>query len=315
MQRTTLGLITASSLLLLGGCDFEGMEWGDSNRYKQEFSYDHKLNPGGRVFLENFNGSVELLGWDKDTVQITGTKYASRQEVVDQMKIEVVSEPNSLRVRTIRPFERNCQCGAKYTIRLPKKVALDRVESSNGSLRVENIDGEARLRTSNGSIRVMDMRGTIEAVTSNASIDVNSFAGGASLKTSNGRIRAEGVRGSFDADTSNASIDVTIDELDAGRPLKLDSSNGSINLTLLNWNQNPIVASTSNASVNVRLPTGVNAQLRARTSNSSITSDYEVATTETSKNKLDGRIGSGGPLIELSTSNGGVRLMKGESRQ
>ncbi len=310
MRRSFLAILTAALGLALAGCDIDSMEWGDSNRYKEDFSYDHKLNAGGHVFLENFNGSVELLGWDKDTVQITGQKYASRQEVMEQVKIEVVSEPNSLRIRTIRPFERNCNCGAKYVVRLPKKVLLDRVESSNGSVRVENIDGPSRLRTSNGSIRVWGVNGDLEAITSNASVEVNSFQGAASLKTSNGRIRAEGIRGNFDAQTSNASVDVTIAALESGRPVRLTSSNGSINLGFDKWNGNEVIARTSNASINLRLPEGVNAELKARTSNGSITTDYEVATTEVSKSRLDGKIGSGGPLLDLGTSNGAIRIQR-----
>lgn len=310
MRRTILPLLTAGALLALVGCDIDAADWGNSSRYKQDFSYSHKLNPGGRVFLENFNGSVEVLGSDSDNVSITGAKYASREEVMEQMKIEVVSEPDSLRIRTIRPLDRNCNCGAKYVIRLPKKVTLDRIESSNGSIRLDNTEGPARLRTSNGSIRVWGVKGNVEAQTSNASIEVNSFDGAAVLKTSNGRIRADGVRGNFDAQTSNASIDVTIAELESGRPVKLTSSNGSINLAFDRWNNNEIIVGTSNASINLRLPQSVNAQLKARTSNGSITTEYEVATTEVSKSRLEGRIGSGGSLIDLGTSNGSIRLLK-----
>lgn len=310
MRRTILPLLTAASLLLLTGCDIDAADWGNSNRYKQDFSYDHKLNPGGRVFLENFNGSVEVIGTDSDSVSITGTKYASREEIMEQMKIEVISDPDSLRIRTIRPVDRNCNCGAKYVIRLPKRVTLDRIESSNGSLRLDNIEGPARLRSSNGSIRVWGVKGNVEAQTSNASIEVNSFDGAAILKTSNGRIRADGIRGNFDASTSNASIDVTIAELESGRPVKLNSSNGTITLAFNKWNNNEIVADTSNSSINLRLPSGVNAQLKARTSNGSITTDFEVATTEVSKSRLEGRMGSGGSLIDLSTSNGSIRITR-----
>ena len=37
--------------------------WGNSDRYKEDFSYDFKLAPGGRLEVESFNGSVEVVGW------------------------------------------------------------------------------------------------------------------------------------------------------------------------------------------------------------------------------------------------------------
>jgi hypothetical protein len=59
------------------------------------------------------------------------------------------------------------------------------------------------------------------------------------------------------------------------------------------------------------MPYQVNAQVVARTTNSSISSDFEVKMQgEFSKNRLEGVIGNGGPLIDLSTSNGSIRLLK-----
>lgn len=299
-----------AAALALAGCDFDGENWGNSTRYKEDFSETHPFTAGGRVFLENFNGSVELLGWDRDQVEITGTKYASRQEVMEDIKIEVVADAGALRIRTIRPPVRNCNCGAKYVLRLPRKAVLDRVETSNGSLRLEAIRGEARLRTSNGSLKVNDFEGPLEATTSNGSVEINAYGGHATLKTSNGRIRGADLKGRIDASTSNGSIDVTIAEPAAGLPLKFTTSNGSINLTLDKWTNTGLVARTSNSSVNVRLPEGVNAQLQASTSNGSINTEFEVATSQMSKSRVDGRIGSGGPLIDLATTNGTIRVLR-----
>jgi len=309
MRRYQLALALAASLALVG-CDYDGEGWGSSTRYKEDFSETHALAAGGRVFLENFNGSVELLGWDRDSVEITGTKYAASREVMEQMKIEVVSEPNSLRIRTIRPAVRNCNCGAKYVLRLPRKVTLDRIETSNGSLRAEALRGEARLRTSNGSLKVADFEGTLDASTSNGGVEVMGYRGHATLKTSNGRIRGTDLKGRIDATTSNGSIDATVAEPEAGLPLRFTTSNGSINVTLEKWVNTGLVARTSNSSINLRLPEGVNAQLQASTSNGSINTEFEVTTTQMSKNRLEGRMGAGGPLVDLATSNGGIRVLR-----
>jgi hypothetical protein len=59
------------------------------------------------------------------------------------------------------------------------------------------------------------------------------------------------------------------------------------------------------------MPYQVNAHVMARTTNSSISSDFEVRMQgEFGKNRLEGTIGNGGPLIDLSTSNGSIRLLK-----
>lgn len=294
----------------LAGCEIDPSDWGDSNRYKEDFSYNYKLEQGGRLFLESFNGSVEITGWDKDSVEVTGTKYAARKENMENLKIEAVSEANYLRLRAIRPVERNCNCGAKFVLRVPKKISIERIETSNGAIRAEGLNGPARLKTSNGPLRLWGLTGDVEATTSNGPVEVTEFSGAAVLKTSNGRIRAEGIRGNFSADTSNGPIDVTIEELDAGRSLRLDTSNSSINLNMAKYNGNPVIADTSNGSINVRLPAAINAEVQAKTTNGSITSDFEVSTKTISKTRLEGRLGNGGPLFDLSTSNGSIRLLK-----
>jgi hypothetical protein len=294
--------------LALTGCEID--DWGSSDRFKEDFSYNYPLKSGGRLFLETFNGSVEVMGWDKEAVDITGTKYASTPELLGRLKIDIVSEPDSIRIRTIRPSEIRGGAGARYTVRLPRRVILERVESSNGGVRVEGIEGSARVRTSNGSINVWNVRGDFDGITSNASVDLGQFTGAATLKSSNGRIKADGVRGFFGAHTSNASIDATLGELDPARPLRLITSNGNVSLTLDSYRGNEVEVRTSNSSINLRLPSGANAQLRAVTSNGSVSCDFPLDNAITGKARLEGTVGSGGPLVDLTSSNGNIRVYR-----
>jgi hypothetical protein len=55
----------------------------------------------------------------------------------------------------------------------------------------------------------------------------------------------------------------------------------------------------------------VNARLSAGTSNASISTDFEMRLRgEITKHHIEGAIGNGGPLIDLSTSNGQIRIVK-----
>jgi hypothetical protein len=311
MRQSLAALLLCTGSLMLAGCDFDEVaDLGSSDRYKEDFNSTHKLNAGGRIALESFNGSVEVVGWDRDTVEVTGTKYARREEVMKDIKIDIVSDPGSLRIRVRRPVENNCNCGAKFSLHVPRKAVLDEIVTSNGSIRLESVAGDSRLRTSNGSVRVWSVDGNLVVQTSNGGVDLDKFSGSADLRTSNGRIKATGVKGSFSAVTSNSSVDAELGSIDGNHPVVARTSNGSVNLTLDSFKGNEIRATTSNGSVNLRLPAGIGADLRASTSNGSITSDLEVATKEFSKTHMAGRIGAGGGLIDITTSNGNVRLLK-----
>jgi hypothetical protein len=283
--------------------------WGNSDRFKEDFSYDFKLAPGGRLEVESFNGSVEVIGWDNDTVQVRGNKHASRQEVLKALAIDAKGSPTEVRLRAISPSP-NCNCGVTFTVKVPRKTKLDNVTTSNASLRIENIEGRAHARTSNGGIRLYDLNGDVEATTSNGGIEAQKVTGQAILRTSNGRIRGDNLHGGLEAATTNSAIDVTVSDAEPAQPLILSSSNGGITLNLLTWKGNEIRATTSNGSVNLLLPSGINARVRASTSNGSITTDYEVTSSHVSKTSLDGRIGQGGAPISALTSNGNVRIAK-----
>ncbi len=298
--------------LLLTGCDIEDVgNWGSMDKFKEDFHYSYKLKPGGTLAIDNFNGAIEIIAWEKDEVEVNGVKYAFSEDTLRRMKVEADSTADSLRLRTVRPDGLRCNCGAKYVLRVPKKLTLNGIVSSNGGVRVEDIEGEARIETSNGSIRMVRHVGKVNAKTSNASIEAQGLVGDLLARTSNGGIKADGMKGALEADTSNSSIVARIEKLPVGRPVKVETSNGSIELVLPDYKDQPIDADTSNASITLRLPEGAGAELRASTSNSSISNDFEVQTTGAiSKNRLEGKLGKGGAPIRLSSSNGGVRIQK-----
>jgi hypothetical protein len=294
--------------LFLAGCDDIDLNLGGSDRYREDFHSSFPLPAGGSLRLENFNGSVEISGWDKNTVDIDGTKYASTEYRLKEMKIDIVPSANSISIRTLPPLDHRGNAGARYTIHVPRKMELIGIASSNGAIRVEDVQGNAHLRTSNGAVHANRLTGSLEVQTSNGTVEVSDIAGDTTLHSSNGTIRAEVRKGRFGATTSNGSITVHLMESDSS-PVRLESSNGHIELTM--DAEREVRASTSNSSITVRMPSAAGANVSARTSNSSITCDFDVSMHgEISKHRLEGTIGKGGPLLDLGTSNGSIKILR-----
>ena len=307
MRHKLLFPVIAAALFFFAACNIEDFS---GERFSRDFHYSFPLKPNGRLTVESFNGSIEISGWDQDSVDISGTKYGNTQERADGLRIETANTPDSVTVRAIRPSERRGNQGARFVVKVPRSTLLDRISTSNASIRTMDGAGPARLRTSNGSIRVQDLRGSVDAQTSNASVDLIDVEGDAIAHTSNGHIHAEDLRGGLDAKTSNSGVNARIVRGD--RSIRVETSNGGVELTLPDGVSSDVRAGTSNGGITVRLPAAARARVRARTSNSSISSDFDIKMHgEVGKNHIDGEIGSGGgPLIDLETSNGGIRLMK-----
>src|SRR5579884_2802076 len=307
----------AAGMVSLTGC-YEMMDWGESDRYKQDFHYSYALNPGGTVSVDNYNGSVDIASWDQNTVEVDGTKYASRQSVLDDTKVDVSASPGSVRIRTIRPSDGHWNNGVRYSIHVPRRAQLDEIATTNGAIRIDGVDGNARLHTTNGSLRIDRIKGDVTARTTNGRIEAREIDGNTSLRTTNGSIDAEVEHGSFEADTTNGKIEATLTDPAPNWPVKLHSTNGHIEVYVRGTKVPDLRADTSNSAITVHLPASASFRVHANTSHSSVSSDFDGLSASSDeddrgkhrRNQMDGSVGSGGALIELSSTNGSIKILK-----
>ena len=307
MRTLHLLPVLTAGLLGLTGCDFDDIR--DSERFSSDFHYNHPLLAGGRLSVETFNGSIDVSPWDQNTVDISGTKYGPSQLLANDLPVSIDRTGDSISIRVVRPSERRNHQGARFVIKVPRTAVLDRLVTSNGGIRTIDGVGPSRFKSSNGTISVQGLKGSLDAVTSNGTVELFDIDGDVIAHTSNGRVRAERLRGTLEATSSNGSI--TADIVRTDRAVRAETSNSHIDLSLPADYARDVRATTSNGGITVRLPSPLNARVIARTSNSRITSDFDLQMRgEIGKNRVDATIGSGGPLIDLSTSNGGIRLAR-----
>ena len=313
MCKQLLAFSAIAFFLMLTGCESDDV-WASVAQERKDFHYTKPLNQGGRFSIENINGSVEISGWDRNEVDISGTKYARTKAYLDEMKIDVQASAGVVSIRTVPPVERShSNAGAKYIIRVPRRVAVDLAASTNGSIQLSSVEGGARIRTSNGRVTAKSVKGLVDITTTNGNVDIVDVTGGARVATSNGTVEADNLHGEFNAKTTNGGIKARLFDIPVNAPVKAATSNGPVELTI-DQVRSDVRASTNNGHIHLRLPSNTNARVEARTSNSSISSELDVkGKVEWSKKHLEGTLGSGGPHIDLSTSNGSIRLMKGAS--
>lgn len=311
MRRMRVWQVGLALLLaaLLAGCNPD--DWQGLGQISEEFRFSHELKAGGELEVHTRNGSVEVLGWEKDTVEITGSKYARSQEDLNRIEVSVNPVGEGLVVKAVFPTPTRSGGGAKFVIRAPHSARVRLVDTSNGSIRVEDLERVDKLDTSNASITVNRCRGPLVADTSNGSIRVSQTPGDLTLDTSNARIEADDVEGAIVADTSNGSIKVTVRDPEPGREMRLKSSNSSVEVTMERFRQNPMRMESSNGSMTLRLPDGTDADLHASTSNGSIQMDYPMTLEGTQKKtEVRGKLGAGGPLVRIATSNSSIRILR-----
>lgn len=280
--RMTLRALATAALVILAagtaaGCIFWDEDGGfggffEGQKYTESFSKTLPLKAGGRFSLRNTNGFIRVTTWDREEVEISALKTAYRdRDNLDRVEIEIETPGSDVRVDTVYEKFRNLRVKVDYEVKVPEGAILDGLRSTNGDIELAGRFADVRAGTTNGDIQVEGAEGRLD------------------LGTTNGGIRGRDLKGSVDADTTNGSIHLDLNEITGD-----------------------IRAETTNGSIELRLGGSINAEFSARSTNGSITVDFPVTVqgTVSSRHRIQGRIGSGGPSIEVGTTNGSIRILK-----
>jgi hypothetical protein len=130
------------------------------------------------------------------------------------------------------------------------------------------------------------------------------------LRASNGGITIVGVSGNMRFDTTNGGVRLQ----DVGGRVNGETRNGGLNVMLTGsrWDGEGLDVETSNGGVNLAIPDGYNAELETRTVNGGLRIDFPITVQGelTSRRGISTTLGSGGPLVRVRTTNGGVTIKR-----
>ncbi|MBC2606552.1 DUF4097 family beta strand repeat-containing protein [Pelagicoccus albus] len=193
------------------------------------------------------------------------------------------------------------------TLTLPNSLPAA-IHTAGGNLSAEDMNAPIKLRTAGGSIRIENVNGDTDARTSGGSIRVESVTGLVTLRTAGGSINVEGEVAGLDARTSGGSIKVHLNTAPQ-KPVTLKTSGGSVSAVLEQGTQAPASLSTSGGSVKIELPRDQGFTLEAKSNGGNVSFRHGGAFEGTmNKRSIEGRVNGDGPLVQLSTSGGGVSI-------
>ena len=127
------------------------------------------------------------------------------------------------------------------------------------------------------------------------------------LSSTNGGLTISGISGDFDLQTTNGGITLR----DVGGTIRAQTVNGGVQIVLAEGARDvgEIRASATNGGIRLTVPEGFGARIEARTTNGGISVDGPIQVQgERSRRRLDAQMGEGGPLVRLTTTNGGVSV-------
>jgi len=193
-------------------------------------------------------------------------------------------------------------------VRMPRAADLN-VDTGDGSVQVESVDGSINVHTGDGSVRANALTGTIDLHTSDGSITADGLKGDMRLRTGDGSIEAHDLDGKVEADSGDGHIRI------AGRfeALNIKTGDGSVDARALPGSKMSTSWSlrTGDGSVDLTLPPDFQADIDATTGDGHISLGIPVTVEGTfSKSALHGKMNGGGQALTIHTGDGSIRLSK-----
>ncbi len=164
---------------------------------------------GGLLKIETDVGAIEIDSHAKETVLVE-VKIGGKDE--ENMQINMTHSGDNVSING--DLDRSGFGFGSRSIRVTYKVTLP--ESYN-----------LNLDTSGGSIEIEDLKGKVNAHTSGGSISVEDVEGDVNIKTSGGSLELENIIGEINAKTSGGSIKLKLPKNPA-KDAKVKTSGGSI---------------------------------------------------------------------------------------
>lgn len=219
-------------------------------------------------------GAVSIVGENRDDIHLEYTKKATAA-MADLSELVLDIRRDDERLLLESRFEGDSplfgdQPTIDLSVRVPRSLAVDHIESSAGDVAVENVAGDLTVETSVGDVTVRDVRGHIAVDVTTADVVI------------------EGVDAVGDVTASTGDLDLSVPAIDGDTAFS--ASTGSIVLGLA-----PDISADFAASANTGEVTVNNLPLED---------------TRREESQVTGELNGGGPDLSVTTTAGDISVSR-----
>ena len=232
---------------------------------QERWSWRGRVAAGRTLEIRGVKGTILAERAQGGEIEVLADRHGRRDDP-EEVRLEVIEHDGGVTICAVYPGRRN------------------RCAPGGGTNSVQNNDVQVDF-----TVRVpAGVR--FEGYTVNGDVEALNLDGPADVQTVNGDARVETASGEAGARTVNGSITALVRGADGRGPLRFQTVNGGIT---------------------VSLPNGLNADLEAETVNGGITTDFPVQVTgRLTRHRMNGQIGQGGRALRVATVNGAIRLRR-----
>jgi hypothetical protein len=256
------------------------------------------------------SGDIHVRSGSASTVHIVGHIHVSSWSSNDKSKVKQIEQNppiqqmgSLIKIGKIEDPELRRHVSISYDITAPSSTriaantgsgAIDvqgfqgrlSADTGSGDVTLRDITGEVRSHTGSGRIEARNVGAPFVASTGSGDMDVTlNSAGDVDVHTGSGGIHVDHANGSLRARTGSGDVKAN------GTPASnwfVQTGSGAVTLELANANNFDLEASTGSGDLHLGKPVSVQGKL--------------------SKHEIHGKVGSGGPKVEVHTGSGNIEI-------
>lgn len=260
----------------------------------------------GHVEVSNISGEITVEGWNRDSVEVTGTIGRNVEELI------VERNGNKVLVKVKVPHNSGRGIDSELHIKVPQNSSLN-IGAVSADIDVTDIKGEQSLHTVSGDVTTEHAGGDLKAESVSGDVEVSGDGadGDTYASTVSGDVTVSQVGGEVKAEA--VSGDVVVDEGSFTRA-RLETVNGEITFHAELKNGGKLDIDSVNGDVDVEFSGNASGRFDIETFNGSIRNCFGPKAERTSKYapglELEFEVGNGKGRTKISTLNGDISICK-----
>jgi len=251
----------------------------------------------GSVSIENVAGSINVNGWEKGEIKITGTLG----EGVEDLAFTVSGNKAIIEVK-LKKGTRSHNGGADLAINVPRGASVE-VETVSADIDVTNVDRSVDVESVSGAIRLTGHIRDVDAESVSGDVTVKGAITKVNAESVSGAVRLEGVSGEIDAETVSGSIDVSGSEITG---TTCESVSGSISFAGALSREGRYSFDSFSGGVELSLPNDTDADVSMSTFSGRVVN--ELSATKVSGKDVSFVLGDGGAKLDINTFSGSATI-------
>ena len=325
-MRTTRVHITAFLALILLGL---GSALSARN-YEGQFERALKVSAPVEIEVTTGSGNIAVRTGDATSVRVRGTIHVDSGvgEDAATRKIQLLEDNppieqagTLIRIGRIQDPELRRHVSISYEIVVPAETRL-KSDTGSGDQTIDGVRGPVKATTGSGNLRLSNASNEVRLNTGSGNVEINSVGGAVYAETGSGNIRAVNISGSLRAHTGSG--DVRLEQTGtesvaaetasgnmevSGARGSLQAHTGSGDVRVSGDPAGDWKLDTGSGNVTLRLSAQSSFNLHAHTGSGDIYSNLPITVQgKISHTELRGVVRNGGPLVELGTGSGNIRI-------